>query len=95
LNADQPALTQYQDVPEEPDAYLVCRRETIRESVIWRQFGCDAAQSRREPAIPGPGKAIATAGATKLWIGIGGRGDFERQKHYLRLFGEHILPHFA
>jgi 5,10-methylenetetrahydromethanopterin reductase len=38
---------------------------------------------------------IAAAGATKLWVGIGGRGDFDRQKHYLRLFGEQILPHFA
>ena len=38
---------------------------------------------------------VAAAGATKLWVGIGGRGDFDRQKHYLRLFGEQILPHFA
>jgi len=38
---------------------------------------------------------VAATGATKLWIGIGSRGDFDRQKHYLRLFGEQILPYFA
>jgi 5,10-methylenetetrahydromethanopterin reductase len=37
---------------------------------------------------------VAAAGATKLWVGIG-RGDFDRQKHYMRMFGEQILPHFA
>jgi 5,10-methylenetetrahydromethanopterin reductase len=37
---------------------------------------------------------VAAAGATKLWVGIG-RGDFDRQKHYMRIFGEQILPHFA
>jgi len=37
---------------------------------------------------------VAAAGATKLWVGIG-RGDYERQKHYMRVFGEQILPHFA
>jgi len=37
---------------------------------------------------------VAAAGATKLWVGIG-RGDYDRQKHYLRIFGEQILPHFA
>jgi len=37
---------------------------------------------------------VATAGATKLWVGIG-RGNFDRQKHYMRIFGEQILPHFA
>jgi 5,10-methylenetetrahydromethanopterin reductase len=37
---------------------------------------------------------IAAAGATRLWVGIG-RGGFERQKHYMRIFGEQILPHFA
>jgi 5,10-methylenetetrahydromethanopterin reductase len=36
---------------------------------------------------------VAAAGATKLWVSIG-RGDFERQKHYMRLFGEQIMPHF-
>lgn len=36
---------------------------------------------------------VATAGATKLWVSIG-RGDFERQKHYMRIFGEQIMPHF-
>jgi 5,10-methylenetetrahydromethanopterin reductase len=37
---------------------------------------------------------VAAAGATKLWVGIG-RGDFDRQFHDMRLFGEQILPHFA
>jgi 5,10-methylenetetrahydromethanopterin reductase len=37
---------------------------------------------------------VATAGASKLWVGIG-RGNFDRQKHYMRIFGEQILPHFA
>jgi 5,10-methylenetetrahydromethanopterin reductase len=37
---------------------------------------------------------VAAAGATKLWVGIG-RGDYDRQKHYMRMFGEQILPHFA
>jgi len=37
---------------------------------------------------------VATAGATKLWVGIG-RGNFDRQKHYMRIFGEQILPHCA
>jgi 5,10-methylenetetrahydromethanopterin reductase len=36
---------------------------------------------------------IAAAGATKLWIGTSG-GTLERQMHYMRLFGEQILPHF-
>jgi 5,10-methylenetetrahydromethanopterin reductase len=37
---------------------------------------------------------VAAAGATKLWVSIG-RGDFDRQAHYMRIFGEQILPHFA
>jgi hypothetical protein len=36
---------------------------------------------------------IAAAGATKLWIGTSG-GTLERQTHYMRLFGEQILPRF-
>jgi 5,10-methylenetetrahydromethanopterin reductase len=36
---------------------------------------------------------IAAAGATKLWIGSSG-GTLERQMHYMRLFGEQILPQF-
>ncbi len=37
---------------------------------------------------------IAEAGATKLWIG-GGGGDIDRQIHYMRIFGEQIMPHFS
>jgi hypothetical protein len=37
---------------------------------------------------------LATAGATKLWVGLGG-GDFDRQRHELRLLGEEIMPRFA
>lgn len=37
---------------------------------------------------------IAAAGATKLWIGAGG-GDIDRQIHYMRIFGEQIMPHFS
>jgi 5,10-methylenetetrahydromethanopterin reductase len=37
---------------------------------------------------------VAAAGATKLWVSLG-RGDFDRQFHDMRLFGEQILPHFA
>lgn len=36
---------------------------------------------------------VAAAGATKLWVSIG-RGDFDRQMHYMRVFGEQILAHF-
>jgi 5,10-methylenetetrahydromethanopterin reductase len=36
---------------------------------------------------------VAAAGATKLWVSIG-RGDLDRQMHYMRIFGEQILPHF-
>jgi 5,10-methylenetetrahydromethanopterin reductase len=39
-------------------------------------------------------EGVAAAGATKLWVSIG-RGDFDRQFHDMRLFGEQILPHFA
>jgi hypothetical protein len=34
---------------------------------------------------------VAPAGATKSWRVIG-RGDLNRQKHGLRIFGEQILP---
>jgi 5,10-methylenetetrahydromethanopterin reductase len=37
---------------------------------------------------------IAAAGATKLWVSVG-RGDIDRQIHYMRIFGEQIMPHFA
>lgn len=37
---------------------------------------------------------VAEAGATKLWIGAGS-GDIDRQMHYLRMFGEQVVPHFA
>jgi 5,10-methylenetetrahydromethanopterin reductase len=37
---------------------------------------------------------VAAAGATKLWVSLG-RGDFDRQFHGMRLFGEQVLPHFA
>jgi hypothetical protein len=37
---------------------------------------------------------LAGAGATKLWVGLGG-GDFDRQRHELRLLGEEIMPRFA
>ena len=37
---------------------------------------------------------IAEAGATKLWIGAGG-GGIDRQTHYMRIFGEQIMPHFS
>ncbi len=36
---------------------------------------------------------IAEAGATKLWVGSAS-GDLDRQTHYMRMFGEQILPHF-
>jgi len=37
---------------------------------------------------------LAAAGATRLWVGLGG-GDFDRQRRELRLLGEEIMPHFA
>jgi 5,10-methylenetetrahydromethanopterin reductase len=37
---------------------------------------------------------VAAAGATKLWVSIG-RGDLDRQMHYMRIFGEEIMPHFT
>jgi 5,10-methylenetetrahydromethanopterin reductase len=37
--------------------------------------------------------AMADAGATNLWISVE-RGDIERQIHYMKLFGEEILPQF-
>ena len=36
---------------------------------------------------------IAAAGATKLWVSIG-RGALDSQMHYMRIFGEQIMPHF-
>jgi hypothetical protein len=36
---------------------------------------------------------MADAGATNLWISVE-RGDIERQIHYMKLFGEEILPKF-
>lgn len=36
---------------------------------------------------------IAEAGATKLWVSVG-RGDFDRQMHDMRIFGEQIMPRF-
>jgi hypothetical protein len=38
-------------------------------------------------------EALAEAGATQLWIGSVA-GDLDRQTHYMRMFGEQILPHF-
>ena len=50
------------------------------------------------PAPPATGsrasKSSPSAGATKLWVGLGG-GDFDRQRHELRLLGEEIMPRFA
>ena len=37
---------------------------------------------------------VAAAGATRLWVSIG-RGDLDRQMHYMRIFGAQILPHFT
>jgi hypothetical protein len=48
--------------------------------------------ARRDAAIHEG--ATLPSGATKLLVGIG-RGNFDRQKHYMRMFGEQILPHFA
>jgi 5,10-methylenetetrahydromethanopterin reductase len=36
---------------------------------------------------------VAAAGATRLWVSVG-RGDLERQRRDMRVFGEEILPHF-
>jgi len=36
---------------------------------------------------------LAEAGASKLWVGVSG-SSFAEQKHYMRVFGEQILPHF-
>jgi hypothetical protein len=47
----------------------------------------------RRDALIHQGVAVPP-GATKLWVGIG-RGNFDRQEHYMRIFGEQILPHFA
>ncbi|MGH7333593.1 MAG: LLM class flavin-dependent oxidoreductase [Candidatus Rokuibacteriota bacterium] len=37
---------------------------------------------------------LAEAGATRLWVGLGG-GDLDRQRHELRMIGEEIMPKFA
>ncbi len=37
---------------------------------------------------------LAQAGATKLWVGLGG-GELDRQHHELTLLGEEIMPRFA
>ena len=37
---------------------------------------------------------LAEAGATKLWVGLGG-SDLDRQRHDLRMLGEEIMPHFV
>jgi 5,10-methylenetetrahydromethanopterin reductase len=37
---------------------------------------------------------LAEAGATRLWMGLGG-GDLDRQRHELRMIGEEIVPKFA
>jgi hypothetical protein len=47
----------------------------------------------RRDALIHEGVAVPP-GATNLWVGIG-RGNFDRQKHYMRMFGEQILPHFV
>ena len=36
---------------------------------------------------------IPDSGATKLWMNLGGSNP-EEEKHYMRVFGEQILPHF-
>jgi 5,10-methylenetetrahydromethanopterin reductase len=37
---------------------------------------------------------LAEAGATKLWVGLGG-SDLDRQRHDLRVLGEEIMPKFV
>jgi 5,10-methylenetetrahydromethanopterin reductase len=37
---------------------------------------------------------LAERGAARLWVGVSGR-DLDEQRHYLRLMGEQILPHFV
>jgi 5,10-methylenetetrahydromethanopterin reductase len=37
---------------------------------------------------------LAEAGATRLWVGLGG-GDLDRQRQELRTIGEEIMPKFA
>jgi 5,10-methylenetetrahydromethanopterin reductase len=37
---------------------------------------------------------LAEAGATKLWVGLGG-SDLEHQRRDLRMLGEEIMPHFV
>ena len=39
-------------------------------------------------------EAIAQAGATKLWVGLGGR-DLDRQLQTMRLLGEQIMARFV
>jgi hypothetical protein len=37
---------------------------------------------------------LAEAGATRLWVGLGG-ADLDCQRRDLRVLGEEIMPHFA
>ena len=37
---------------------------------------------------------LSDAGATKLWVSLGGR-DLDRQRYELSLLGEHVMPHVA
>jgi 5,10-methylenetetrahydromethanopterin reductase len=37
---------------------------------------------------------LAEAGATRLWVGLGG-ADLDHQRRDLRVLGEEIMPHFA
>ncbi len=37
---------------------------------------------------------IAAAGATKIWVGLGGT-DLDRQLHDLKMLGEEIMPRFV
>src|SRR5262245_48081522 len=37
---------------------------------------------------------LGTAGATKIWVGLGG-GDLDRQQEELKLLGEEIMPRFV
>ena len=39
-------------------------------------------------------EALALAGATKLWVGLGG-GDLDRQQRTMRLLGEQIMARFV
>jgi hypothetical protein len=37
---------------------------------------------------------LAQAGATRLWVGVGG-GDLDRQLHTMRLLGEQVMGYFV